>query len=51
MTHTGQPALLYLCPLTLGAVAAVAAARGDLGRVWAFADTTAVPRPLKQQRR
>jgi minor histocompatibility antigen H13 len=39
VTGRGQPALLYLCPATLGAVAAVAAARGELGRVWRFADT------------
>ena len=30
----GQPALLYLVPCTLGAVAAVAAWRGELGAVW-----------------
>ena len=38
-----QPALLYLCPLTLGAVAGVAALRGELARVWAFTDTSATP--------
>ncbi len=44
ITGLGQPALLYLCPLTLGAVAATAASRGELGRVWAFRD--AAPRAL-----
>ena len=39
VTGLGQPALLYLCPLTLGAVVAVAAARGDLARVWRYKDT------------
>lgn len=34
----GQPALLYLCPLTLGAVAATALTRRELRRVWAFVD-------------
>ncbi|KAL4439828.1 hypothetical protein ABPG75_002829 [Micractinium tetrahymenae] len=40
-THMGQPALLYLCPLTLGSVLVVAASRGDLGKIWAYTDTTA----------
>ena len=31
----GQPALLYLVPATLGTVLALAAARGDLRRMWA----------------
>ncbi len=30
----GQPALLYLVPFTLGPVTALAAARGDLARLW-----------------
>ena len=41
LTHMGQPALLYLCPMTLSAVALTAARRGDLGRIWSFTDTTA----------
>lgn len=40
VTGMGQPALLYLCPLTLGSVAVLAATRGDLQRIWAFTDTT-----------
>jgi minor histocompatibility antigen H13 len=40
VTGLGQPALLYLVPCTLGAVAVVAAARGDLSRVWSYTDTT-----------
>lgn len=42
VTHMGQPALLYLCPATLGAVLLTAAQRRELGRIWAFTDTTAV---------
>ena len=45
VTHLGQPALLYLCPLTLGSVALVAATRGELGKIWAFTDTTLVTSP------
>ena len=45
-THLGQPALLYLCPLTLGSVVLVAATRGDLGKIWSFTDTTLVTSPL-----
>lgn len=41
MTHMGQPALLYLCPLTLGAVLLTAAQRKQLKNIWAFTDTTA----------
>lgn len=41
ITGLGQPALLYLVPLTLGAVAGVAAVRGDLKRVWSYSDTSA----------
>ena len=41
ITHLGQPALLYLCPLTLGSVALVGAQRKDLKRLWSFTDTTA----------
>ena len=41
ITHMGQPALLYLCPLTLGSVALVGAQRKDLKRLWSFTDTTA----------
>mmetsp|Transcript_29125 Transcript_29125/g.82104 ORF Transcript_29125/g.82104 Transcript_29125/m.82104 type:complete len:149 (-) Transcript_29125:28-474(-) len=38
ITHLGQPALLYLVPYTLAAVAATAALRGEASRVWAFRD-------------
>ena len=38
ITHLGQPALLYLVPLTLGSVAATAAARGDITRVLQYND-------------
>lgn len=39
ITGLGQPALLYLVPAMLCTVAAVAAARRDLKRVWDFKDT------------
>ena len=38
VSGSGQPALLYLCPLTLAAVVATAASRRELGRVWSFTD-------------
>jgi minor histocompatibility antigen H13 len=38
VTGAGQPALLYLVPATLGAVAALAALRGDVGKLAAFTD-------------
>ena len=37
-TGAGQPALLYVCPLTLAAVGGTAASRGVLGRAWEFED-------------
>jgi minor histocompatibility antigen H13 len=33
LTHTGQPALLYLVPATLGAILLMAAARGEVSLV------------------
>jgi len=41
ITHLGQPALLYVVPLTLGSVAATAAARGDITRVLQYNDAPA----------
>lgn len=38
ITHVGQPALLYLVPCTLTAVALTAASRGELERVFHFQD-------------
>ena len=38
ITHMGQPALLYLVPLTLGSVALTAATRGDVQRILQFKD-------------
>jgi minor histocompatibility antigen H13 len=38
ITGLGQPALLYIVPTTLGAVAATALSRGEIGRVWRFTD-------------
>ena len=49
ITHQGQPALIYLVPCTLGAVAAVAASRGELPRVLRFTDTTGEPASGEQQ--
>lgn len=49
ITHLGQPALLYLCPLTLGSVALVGAQRKDLQKLWSFTDTTAASGGGKKQ--
>ncbi|EFN51135.1 hypothetical protein CHLNCDRAFT_141337 [Chlorella variabilis] len=49
VTHMGQPALLYLCPLTLGAVVLVAATRRDLAKIWSFTDTSASSPGAKKQ--
>jgi minor histocompatibility antigen H13 len=38
ITHMGQPALLYLVPLTLGSVALTAVTRGDVQRILQFKD-------------
>ncbi len=38
ITHLGQPALLYIVPCTLAAVAGTAAVRGEFDRVWQFTD-------------
>ena len=46
----GQPALLYLCPLTLGAVVATAASRSELQRVWSFVDLPSAVPPLLGKR-
>jgi len=49
VTHAGQPALLYLCPMTLGAVAWVAGNRGDFDRVWNFVDVSRSPMEKAEQ--
>ena len=36
LTHSGQPALLYLDPACVGSALALAAANGQLGEVWNF---------------
>jgi minor histocompatibility antigen H13 len=46
VTGLGQPALLYLCPATLGAVALVGLRRRETGRLWSFVDLAA-PSPLQ----
>ncbi|MEW5299878.1 MAG: hypothetical protein WDW36_002850 [Sanguina aurantia] len=38
ITGLGQPALLYIVPSTLSAVALVALSRSEFGRVWAYTD-------------
>lgn len=48
LTGAGQPALLYLCPATLGAVALAASLRGEVARVWAFVDV--MDSPLRRRR-
>lgn len=49
VTGMGQPALLYLCPLTLAATAALAASRREFGRVWSFEDQSSVTPFNKRQ--
>jgi minor histocompatibility antigen H13 len=51
ITHLGQPALLYIVPCTLAAVAATAAGRGEFDRVWQFTDvpTFGVPEMPKEE--
>jgi len=40
VTGLGQPALLYLVPCTIGAIALTALSRREFSRVWRFRDTT-----------
>jgi hypothetical protein len=49
ITHLGQPALLYLVPATLLTVGVVAASRGELGRVYAYTDTTAAVAKAREE--
>lgn len=49
ITSMGQPALLYLCPCTLGAVALTAASRSELQRVWTFTDVPSFGVPEKDK--
>ena len=46
ITKLGQPALLYLVPLTLGSVAITAATRGELSRVLKFTDSASTAPPF-----
>lgn len=39
ITKLGQPALLYLVPMTLAAISLTAVSRGEFAKVWAFTDT------------
>ena len=51
VTGMGQPALLYLCPMTLAATAALAASRREVGRVWSFVDQESVtPYPKRKSK-
>ncbi|KAK9825046.1 hypothetical protein WJX74_003621 [Apatococcus lobatus] len=47
ITKLGQPALLYLVPLTLGSIALTAATKGELGRVFSFTDSASTLPPLR----
>ena len=49
VTHSGQPALLYLCPLTLGAVVLTAERRSEFGRVWGFEDVSRSPQDMLKE--
>lgn len=42
ITGLGQPALLYLVPMTLGSVALLAVTRREWSRVWTYTDTSTV---------
>lgn len=46
ITKLGQPALLYLVPLTLGSVALTAASQGELSRVFSFTDSASTVPPF-----
>lgn len=43
ITHLGQPALLYIVPFTLGAVALTAFARGETSQLLKFTDKSIMP--------
>jgi Signal peptide peptidase len=47
-TGAGQPALLYLCPLTVSAVVATAVSRREVGRVWSFLDLPSTKPPTRK---
>ena len=51
ITKLGQPALLYLVPLTLGSVALTAATKGELGRVFNFTDSASTLPPLRGKKK
>ena len=42
LTHSGQPALLYLDPACVGSALALGAANGQLGEVWNFKEEGAM---------
>ncbi|KAG2490650.1 hypothetical protein HYH03_011040 [Edaphochlamys debaryana] len=48
ITGLGQPALLYIVPCTLGAVALTAAQRGELERIWNFTDRPSFGVPSRE---
>ena len=48
ITGLGQPALLYIVPMTLGTVGLVAASRKELPRLWKYTSTVA-PKPKKTE--
>ncbi|CAG9461850.1 unnamed protein product [Pedinophyceae sp. YPF-701] len=51
ITKMGQPALLYLCPLTLAAVAGTAVNRGEFDRVWKYEDKSRSVMEVAEEKR
>lgn len=49
VTGLGQPALVYLVPCTLLAVAGTAASRGELKRIWQFTDVATFGMPERKK--
>eukprot|EP00877_Chromochloris_zofingiensis_P002263 jgi/Chrzof1/12037/Cz06g19010.t1 len=49
ITNLGQPALLYIVPCTLTAVAWTAVSRGELQRIWQFTDVPTFGLPEKEK--
>jgi minor histocompatibility antigen H13 len=51
ITHLGQPALLYIVPMTLGSVLVTAAQRDEFYRIWTFTDVPSFGMPEERLRK
>jgi minor histocompatibility antigen H13 len=51
ITHLGQPALLYIVPMTLGSVLVTAAQRDEIYRIWTFTDVPSFGMPEERLRK